>query len=145
VTNTAVAVRLPAAVSDIVLPSELRSDVSLTHLENAYPPVPVAVIDISSSEAIGISVFVVIVYTVLFIVTATEPVPSKFTESVLFPVTKNAVAVRLPVAVADTVLLSECNDAVELAHLENALPVAVTDIMSPEVMGISVSDVTVYV
>jgi len=82
VTNTAVADRLLDTVSDTVLLSECRSSDPLIHLENVYPLVPVAVIDISSSEAIGTSVFAVIVYTALFIVTATDPVPSMFAESV---------------------------------------------------------------
>jgi len=53
VTNTAVAVRLPNAVVVTSLPSEFRSAVSLTHLENVLP---VAVIDIASPEVIGIVV-----------------------------------------------------------------------------------------
>jgi len=56
VTNTAVATRLPDMVVDTVLLSEFISVVSLIHLENVYPSVPVATIDIESPEAIGISV-----------------------------------------------------------------------------------------
>jgi len=61
VTNTAVAVRLlDTELTYTVLSSELRSAVPLTHLENVLP-VPVAVIDIASPEAIGIGVPGVIV------------------------------------------------------------------------------------
>jgi len=144
VTNTAVAVRLPDTwFTDTVLPSECNDSVVLTHLENALPA---AVIDISSSKAIGITVFAVIVYTALFIVTVTEPVPFRFAVNVNDPVTNTAVAVRLPVAVVVTVLPSERRSSVALTHLENVLPVsiAVIAIESPEAIGISVSVVIVY-
>jgi hypothetical protein len=60
-------------------------------------------------------------------------------------VTKNAVAARLPVAVVDTVPLSECRSAVTLTHLENVLPVPVAtiDTESPEAIGITVLAVIV--
>jgi len=51
---------LPDAVANTLLSSECNDPVSLTHLENVYPLVPVAVIDISSSKAIGMTVLAVI-------------------------------------------------------------------------------------
>jgi phage tail protein X len=140
VTNTAVAVRLPDTVADTLLLSECIDGVSLTHLENVLP-VAVAFMKIVSPEATGIAVPDIIVYTAPFIITATEPVPSKFAESVKPPVTNTAVAVRLlSDAVVDTVLLSECRDPVLPTHLENVLPdpVAVSSIKSPEAMGMTV-------
>jgi len=144
-TNTAVAARLPDAVVVTVLPSEFRSVVSLIHLENVYPPVAVATIEIVSSEAMGITVLAAIAYTAPLIVTATEPVPLMFAVSVEPPVTKNAVATRLPDAVVVTVLPSEFRSAVPLTHLENVLPVAVMDMTSLAAMGITVLTATVYV
>jgi len=79
----------------------------------------------------------------LFIVTSTEPDPFRFAVNVNDPVTNTAVAVILPDTVVDTLLLSECRSSVPLTHLENALPVAVIDIGSPEAIGISVPDVIV--
>jgi hypothetical protein len=79
----------------------------------------------------------------LFIVTSTEPDPFRFAVNVNDPVTNTAVAVILPDAVVDTLLLSECRSSVPLIHLENVLPVAVIDIGSPEAIGISVPDVIV--
>jgi hypothetical protein len=142
-TNTAVATRLPDMVVDTLLLSELRSAVPLTHLENVLPA---ATIDIVSPEATGITVLFVTVYASPFIVTATEPVPLVFAVSVKPPVTKNAVATRLPDTVADTLLLSKCKDGVSLTHLENALPVpvAVIDIGSPDAVGITAFSDIVY-
>jgi len=79
----------------------------------------------------------------LVIVTATEPVPFRFAVNVNVPGTNTAVAIRLPVAVVDTVLPSEFRSAVSLIHLENVLPVAVIDIASPEAIGIGVPGVIV--
>jgi hypothetical protein len=81
VTNTAVAVILLDVVADTSLLSECKDAVELTHLENVLP-VPFATIDIGSPEAIGITVFAVIVYAAPLIVTATEPDPLMFAESV---------------------------------------------------------------
>jgi len=78
VTKNAVADRSPCAVTDTVLPRECSDAVSLAHLENVLP-FPVAVIDIESPEPTCIVVSAVIEYTAVFIVTATEPVPSMFT------------------------------------------------------------------
>jgi hypothetical protein len=61
VTNTAVAVRLLlATVADTVSSSECNVPVALTHLENVLPT-SVAVIDIESPEAIGMTVLAVTV------------------------------------------------------------------------------------
>jgi len=144
VTNTAVAVMLLDTVVDTVLPSEFNDGVALIHLENVLPD-PAATNDIGSPEATGIGVPGVIVYTAPLIVTATEPVPLTFAVNVRPPVTKYAVATRLPdTDGTDTVLLSECKDAVSLTHLENASPVAVMDIESSEATGIIVLAVIVY-
>jgi len=141
VTKYAVATRLPDTNgTDTVLLSECKDAVSLTHLENASP---VAVMDIESSVAMGITVLAVMVYAAPLIVTATKPVPLTFAVNVKPPVTKYAVAERLPDTVAVTVLLSECKDAVSLTHLENTLPAAVIDIESPVAMGIIVLALTV--
>jgi len=144
VTKYAVAVRLPGAVVDTLLPSECRSPVALTHLENVYPEVPAAAMDIVSPEAMGITVLTAILYAAPFIVTATEPDPLMFAFSVKPPVTKYAVAVRLPDTVVDTPLLSECRSPVALTHLENTLPVAVMEMKSSEATGIGVLTVIVY-
>jgi hypothetical protein len=125
-----------------LLLSECRSSVALTHLENVLP---VAVIDIESPEATGIVVLAVITYTALFIITATEPVPSMFAVNVDDPVTNTAVAVMPIDAVADTVLLNECIDGVSLIHLENVIPVAVMDTESPEAIGMTVLVVIVWI
>jgi len=143
VTNTAVAVRLLDTVADTVLSSECRDAVLPTHLENVLP-FPVAVMYIVSPEATGITVLVVIVYTEPFTVTSTEPVPVMFAVIVKPPVTNTAVAVRLPDAVVDTLLLNKFRDAVSLTHLENVLPIAVMEIVSPEAIGITVSSVMIY-
>jgi len=147
-TNTAVATRSPDAVTDTVPLSECRSPVALIHLENVYPPVPDAVIDISSPEAAGIFVLAVIVYTAPLIVTATEPVPLRFAVNELPPSAKNTVATGFPDTIIDTVLSSECSAAVELTHLENMyppVPFAVIETESLEAADITVSDVIVYV
>jgi len=81
VTKYAVAEGLSDPTAVTVLPSECTPAVP-THLENVYPPVPDAVIDIASSEAMGIVLSAVIVYAAPLIVTATEPVPFRFAVNV---------------------------------------------------------------
>jgi len=81
-TKYTVAARLPDAFVDTLLPMECKDAAELTHLENVYPSVPVAVIDIAVPEAIGIVVFSVIEYAAPFIVRATEPVPLMFAVNV---------------------------------------------------------------